>query len=138
MSEYYFTSSSAQSWGYRDRRKPKAGTMPYSYFKCLQGSFIVHSTIGSTVHFSPLNSLEHCIRTTTMTNIRPDRGRPVYVVKYTINYTIIFNTVDIQINFSPVFLKICLCTSATLEHDDDYFFLNVCCNETIYRCKHET
>ena len=34
--------------------------------------FIVHSTIGSTVHFRPLNSLEHCICTTTTTNIRPD------------------------------------------------------------------
>ena len=30
--------------GARDRRKPKAGTMPYSYFECLQGFFIVHST----------------------------------------------------------------------------------------------
>ena len=35
--------------------------------------FIVHSTIGSTVHSMPLNSLEHCISTTTMTNIRPDQ-----------------------------------------------------------------
>ena len=34
---------------------------------------IVHSTIGSTVHSMPLNSLERCICTTTMTNIRPDR-----------------------------------------------------------------
>ena len=33
----------------------------------------MHSTIGSTVHSMPLNSLEHCICTTTMTNIRPDR-----------------------------------------------------------------
>ena len=47
--------------------------MPYSYFECLQGFFIVHGTIGSTVHSMPLNSLEHCICTTTMTNIRPDR-----------------------------------------------------------------
>ena len=30
--EYCFTSPSAQSWQYRDRRKPEAGTMPYSYF----------------------------------------------------------------------------------------------------------
>ena len=33
----------------------------------------MHSTMGSTVHSMPLNSLEHCICTTTMTNIRPDR-----------------------------------------------------------------
>ena len=31
------------------------------------------STIGSTVHSMPLNSLEHCICTATMTNIRIDR-----------------------------------------------------------------
>ena len=31
--EYCFTSLSAQSWQYRDRRKPEAGTRPYSYFK---------------------------------------------------------------------------------------------------------
>ena len=52
MSEYCFTSisaCSAQSWQYHDRRKPEAGTMPYSYFEWLQGFFIVHSTIGSTV-----------------------------------------------------------------------------------------
>ena len=71
--EYCITSLSAQSWQYRDRRKPEAGTMPYSYFEWLQGFFIVHSTIGRTVHSRPLNSLEHCICTTTMTNIRPDR-----------------------------------------------------------------
>ena len=35
--------------------------------------FIVHSTISSTIHSMPLNSLEHCLCTTTMTNIRPDR-----------------------------------------------------------------
>ena len=71
--EYWFTSLSAQSWHYRDRRKPEAGTMPYSYFECLQGFFIVHGTIGSSVHSMTLNSLEHCICTTTMTNIHPDR-----------------------------------------------------------------
>ena len=42
----------------------------------------MHSTIGSTVHSIPLNSLEHCICTTAMTNIRPDRDsnlvHPVY------------------------------------------------------------
>ena len=47
--------------------------MPYSYFEWIQWFFIVHSTIGSTVHSRTLNSLEHCICTTTMTNIRPDR-----------------------------------------------------------------
>ena len=71
--ENCFTSLSAKSWQYRDRRKPEAGTIPYSYFEWLQGFFIVHSAIGSTIHPMPLNSLEHCICTTTMTNIRPDR-----------------------------------------------------------------
>ena len=71
--EYCYTSLSAQSWQYRDKRKPEDGTMPYSYFEWLQGLFMVHSTIGSTVHSRPLNSLEHCLCTTTMTNIRPDR-----------------------------------------------------------------
>ena len=33
----------------------------------------MHGTIESTVHSMPLNSLEHCICTTTITNIRPDR-----------------------------------------------------------------
>ena len=58
---------------YRDRRKPEAGTMPYSYFEWLQDFFIVYSTIDSTVHSMPLNSLEYCICTTTMTNIWPAR-----------------------------------------------------------------
>ena len=72
VSECCFTSRSAQLWHW-DRRKPETGIMPYSYFEWLQGFFIVHSTIGSTLHFRPLNSLYHCINTTTMTNIRPDR-----------------------------------------------------------------
>ena len=76
--EYCFTSLSAQSWPYRDRRKPEVGTMPYSYFEWLQGFFIVHSTIGGIVHFVILNSLEHCICTTTMTNIRPTEIRGWY------------------------------------------------------------
>ena len=73
--EYCFTSLSAQSWQYRNRRKPEDETMPYSYFEWLQGFFIEHSrpTIGSTIHSRPLDSLKHCICTTTMTNIRPDR-----------------------------------------------------------------
>ena len=29
--EYCSTSFSAESWQYRDRRKPEAGIMPYSY-----------------------------------------------------------------------------------------------------------
>ena len=33
--EFCFTLLSAQSWLYRDRRKPEAGTMPYSYFEWL-------------------------------------------------------------------------------------------------------
>ena len=65
--EYCFTSLSVQSWQYRDRRKPEAGTIRYSYFEWLQGFFIVHSTIGSTVNSMPLNRSEHCIATTMMT-----------------------------------------------------------------------
>ena len=56
---------------YRDRRKPEAGDMPYSYFEWLQGFFIVYITMDSTVHSMPLNNLEHYILcTTTMTNIK--------------------------------------------------------------------
>ena len=74
VSEYCFTSLSAKSWQYRDRKMPEAGTMPYTYFEGLQGFFIVHSTIGSTVHSRPSNSLEHFICTTGMTKIRSDRN----------------------------------------------------------------
>ena len=63
VNKYCFTSLSAQSWQYRDRREPEAGNMPYSYIEWLQGFFIVHSTIGSIVHSTI--SLEHCICTTT-------------------------------------------------------------------------
>ena len=70
MNEYFFTPLSAQSWQYRDRKKPEAGIMPYYYFEWLQGFFIVHR---QHVHYMPLNSFEHCVCTTTMTNIRPDR-----------------------------------------------------------------
>ena len=31
--EYCFTLLSAQSWQYRDRRKPETETIPYSYFE---------------------------------------------------------------------------------------------------------
>ena len=79
VSEYCFTSLSVQSWQHCDGRKPEAGTMPYSYFGWLQGFFIVHSTISSTVHSRPLNSLEHCISTTTMTNTPPTGIRSWYL-----------------------------------------------------------
>ena len=48
--KYCFTSLSVQSWQYRDRRKPEAGTMPYSYFEWLQGFFIVHNTLYSALY----------------------------------------------------------------------------------------
>ena len=48
--ENCFTSLSAQSWRYRDRSKPEAGTMPYSYFECLQGFF-------KTPHANSINCL---------------------------------------------------------------------------------
>ena len=62
------------------QKEARAETMPYSYFEWLQGFFImflvfiVHSTIGSSVRSRPLNILEHCIWTATMTNTRPDRN----------------------------------------------------------------
>ena len=80
--EYCFTSLSAQSWQYRNRWKLEAVTMPYSYFEWPKGLFIVHSTIGSTVHSSLLNSLEHCICTTSITNIRPDRDSNLVPLGY--------------------------------------------------------
>ena len=46
--------------------------MPYTH-QILQACFIVYSTIDNTAHSIPLNSLEHGICTTPMTNIRPDR-----------------------------------------------------------------
>ena len=73
VSEYCFTSLSAQSCKCRDRSKSEAGTMPYSYFEWLEWFFIVHSTMGNNVHSMPLNSLEHYTCTTTMTNVRPDQ-----------------------------------------------------------------
>ena len=54
-------------------RSPKPGLCPTLISNELKGFFIVHSTIGSTVHSKPLNSLEHCVCTATRTNIRPDR-----------------------------------------------------------------
>ena len=55
------------------QKEARSLPMPYSYFKWIQGFFIVQSTTGSTIHSMPLNSLEHCICTTTMTNFQPDR-----------------------------------------------------------------
>ena len=63
---------SAQSLQHRDRGNPEVGTMPY--FHRMTRLCIVHSTIDSTAHCRPLNRpLEHCICTTSMTNIRPGR-----------------------------------------------------------------
>ena len=50
--EYCFTSLSAQSWQYRDRRKPEAGTVPYSYFESLQGVFIVNFDLLLKIYYS--------------------------------------------------------------------------------------
>ena len=72
VSEYLFTSLSKQSWQYRDRMKPEVGIMSYSN-RMISGLLLVHSTIDSTVHSRPLNSLEHCICTTSMTNSPPGR-----------------------------------------------------------------
>ena len=79
QSEYCFTSLSAQSWQYRDRRKPEVGTILYlTLIERLQGFFIVHTTIDHTAHSRPLNSLEHCICTASRTHIRPGRdSKPV-------------------------------------------------------------
>ena len=41
-------SLSAQSWQYRDKRKPEAGTMPYCYFEC------------SSVFYSAQYHRQHC------------------------------------------------------------------------------
>ena len=51
---------------------PKSGLGP-TLIEWLQGFFIVRSTIDDTAHSRPLISLEHCICTTSMTNIRPGR-----------------------------------------------------------------
>ena len=48
------------------RQKPEVGIMPYS-------SRMTKVLYSVTAHSRPLNSLEHCICTTSMTNIRPDR-----------------------------------------------------------------
>ena len=51
---------------------PKSG-LYYTFIEQFQGLFIVHNTIDNTAHSRPLNSLEHCIGTTSMTNIRSGR-----------------------------------------------------------------
>ena len=70
VSEYCFTSFSAQSWQYRDRKKPKVRNMPYSY---RMTSRVPYSTQYHRQHCTlrPLNRLQHCECTTTMTNSRP-------------------------------------------------------------------
>ena len=50
----------------------KSGHCP-TLFEWLQGFFIIYSTIDSTTQYIPLNSLEHCTCTTSMTNNRPGR-----------------------------------------------------------------
>ena len=58
----------------------KSGLSPTLIEWC-QGFFKVHSSIDSTAHFLPLNSLEHWICATTMTNIRSDQdSNPVHLV----------------------------------------------------------
>ena len=72
VSEYCLTSLPTESLQYRERIKTEAWTMPYPYFK---GSLLCTvRTIGSTVHPMPLNSLEHCVCTTTMINISGPTG----------------------------------------------------------------
>ena len=62
--EYCFTSPPAESWQYRD--------YALLLFRMNSKVFIVHSNIGSPAHSMPLSSLEQCICTITMKNIRPD------------------------------------------------------------------
>ena len=66
---------SAQSWQYRDKRKPEVGTIYYCpiLIKWLQGLFVVHIIIDSTSHSRPLNNYEHCICTVSLKKIRAGR-----------------------------------------------------------------
>ena len=50
VSEYCNTSLYAQSWKYRDRRKPEVGTMPYSY---RMTSWVLYSAQYNTKHCTP-------------------------------------------------------------------------------------
>ena len=66
----------AQSWQYRDRRKPGDGTTPYSYrmtSRVFYSAQYDRQSLDSTANSKPLNSLERCICTTPVTNIRPGR-----------------------------------------------------------------
>ena len=125
MSEYCFTSLSAQPWQYHDRRKPGAGTMPCSYFEWHQGFFIVHSAIGSTVHSMPLNSLEHCICTTTITNIRPDRDSSLVTPGYKTQSIRMGRLMD-KSSSQFIFANARSCTVEILrEHIRSRFFLKI-------------
>ena len=50
-------------------KSPKPGLCPTLISNDFKG--IVYNTIGSTIHSIPLHSLQHCIWTTSMTNIWP-------------------------------------------------------------------
>ena len=78
-----YASLSAQSWQYRDRRNPKPGLCP-ALIEWIQGVFIVHSTVDSTANSSPLNSLEHCICTTSI-NIGTCRSKSESVIYMIMN-----------------------------------------------------
>ena len=58
QSEYCFTSLSAQSWQYLDKRNPEVRTILYSYRMTLR---VLYSTQyhSDTAHSRPFNSLEH-------------------------------------------------------------------------------
>ena len=63
VGEYCFTMS-AQSWSYRDRRKPEVGTIHPTLIEWLEEFFIVYSigpTIEGTTHSRLLHSLEHVL-----------------------------------------------------------------------------
>ena len=50
---------------------PNPGLCPTLILNDFKGS--LWCTVPEAAHYMPLNSLEHCICTTTMTNIRPER-----------------------------------------------------------------
>ena len=57
---------------------PKSGLNPF--IEWIQGFIIVHTSINSTAHSWPLNSLQHCVCTTSMKSIWPDRdSNPVHL-----------------------------------------------------------
>ena len=71
-SEYCFTSL-LHIEAISQQKEARSRDYTYSYFELFQGFFLVHSTLDIAVHSMPLNSMEHCICTTMMTNIRPER-----------------------------------------------------------------